>query len=71
MTLRGPANPAYWPRTVLIFDNRGIGSSYIPKEKAGDTYDVHDMANDVVELVKVRTARCTSREEGELTGFPS
>ncbi|KAL7338621.1 Alpha/Beta hydrolase protein [Rhodotorula toruloides] len=39
-------------RPVLIFDNRGIGSSYIPKEKAGDTYDVHDMANDVVELVK-------------------
>ncbi|BGP30383.1 hypothetical protein JCM10296v2_002137 [Rhodotorula toruloides] len=39
-------------RPVLIFDNRGIGSSYIPKDKARDTYDVHDMANDVVELVK-------------------
>ncbi|BGP23089.1 hypothetical protein JCM10295v2_001982 [Rhodotorula toruloides] len=39
-------------RPVLIFDNRGIGSSYIPKEKAGDMYDVRDMANDVVELVK-------------------
>ncbi|GAA5822255.1 hypothetical protein JCM10212_006128 [Sporobolomyces blumeae] len=39
-------------RPVLIFDNRGIGSSTIPKAKNGDAYDIEDMADDVVELVK-------------------
>ncbi len=40
--------------TVLIFDNRGVGGSFLPKEKEELDYDVKDMANDVVELVKVR-----------------
>lgn len=40
-------------RPVLIFDNRGVGGSFLPKEKESDDYDVKDMANDVVELIKV------------------
>ncbi|GAA5860642.1 hypothetical protein JCM8547_005485 [Rhodosporidiobolus lusitaniae] len=39
-------------RPVLVFDNRGIGSSRIPKGKEKERYDVQDMADDVVELVK-------------------
>lgn len=39
--------------TVLIFDNRGMGGSFLPKERENDDYDVKDMANDVVELIKV------------------
>lgn len=39
---------------VLVFDNRGIGSSKIPEEKKNDPYTVGDMAQDVIELVKVR-----------------
>jgi len=38
---------------VLVFDNRGIGSSKIPEEKKNDPYTVGDMAQDVIELVKV------------------
>lgn len=41
-------------RAVLIFDNRGIGSSEIPKEHLRDGYTVQDMASDVVDLIKVR-----------------
>lgn len=37
-----------------MFDNRGIGSSKIPEEKKNDPYTVGDMAQDVIELVKVR-----------------
>ncbi|GAA5913684.1 hypothetical protein JCM6882_008718 [Rhodosporidiobolus microsporus] len=39
-------------RPVLIFDNRGIGSSRAPKGKEGEKYTAGDMAQDVVELVK-------------------
>ncbi|GAA5826404.1 hypothetical protein JCM5353_008859 [Sporobolomyces roseus] len=39
-------------RPVLMFDNRGIGSSKIPEEKKNDPYTVGDMAQDVIELVK-------------------
>ncbi|GJN88286.1 hypothetical protein Rhopal_001251-T1 [Rhodotorula paludigena] len=38
-------------RPVLIFDNRGIGASTVPRERADEPYDVRDMARDVVELV--------------------
>ncbi|GAA5999445.1 alpha/beta fold hydrolase [Rhodotorula paludigena] len=38
-------------RSVLIFDNRGIGASTVPRERADEPYDVRDMARDVVELV--------------------
>lgn len=36
-----------------IFDNRHIGFSTLPKEKQNDAYNVQDMADDVIELVKV------------------
>ncbi|GAA6021668.1 hypothetical protein JCM11491_001352 [Sporobolomyces phaffii] len=39
-------------RPVLIFDNRGIGSSTIPPDQKDNEYTVRDMAQDVVELVK-------------------
>ncbi|GAA5968687.1 hypothetical protein JCM21900_005478 [Sporobolomyces salmonicolor] len=39
-------------RPVLIFDNRGIGSSHVPKEQKEHRYTVQDMADDVIELVK-------------------
>ncbi|GAA5846537.1 hypothetical protein JCM3766R1_002523 [Sporobolomyces carnicolor] len=39
-------------RPVLIFDNRGIGSSTIPVEKRDQSYDIQDMAQDVIALVK-------------------
>lgn len=38
-------------RPVLIFDNRGIGSSRIPVELEDDDYTVEDMAQDVIDLV--------------------
>ncbi|GAA5949284.1 hypothetical protein JCM10213_006699 [Rhodosporidiobolus nylandii] len=39
-------------RPVLVFDNRGIGSSRVPKAMERERYTVHDLAEDVVELVK-------------------
>ncbi|GAA5845901.1 hypothetical protein JCM11251_006724 [Rhodosporidiobolus azoricus] len=39
-------------RPVLLFDNRGIGSSRVPPGKEDEAYTVEDMAQDVVELVK-------------------
>lgn len=39
-------------RPVLIFDNRGIGSSKIPQAQEAETYNVNDMAADVARLVK-------------------
>ncbi|GAA5953844.1 hypothetical protein JCM3765_000667 [Sporobolomyces pararoseus] len=39
-------------RPVLIFDNRGIGSSTIPPEKKDDPYTVDDMARDVISLIQ-------------------
>ncbi|KAG0655713.1 hypothetical protein C6P46_000747 [Rhodotorula mucilaginosa] len=39
-------------RPVLIFDNRGIGSSKIPQAHEAEPYDVNDMAADVARLVK-------------------
>ncbi|GAA5992431.1 hypothetical protein JCM10908_000812 [Rhodotorula pacifica] len=39
-------------RPVLIFDNRGIGSSKIPRAKESEPYNVNDMAADVARLVK-------------------
>lgn len=46
---------------VLVFDNRGIGSSKIPQEKKNEAYTVGDMAQDVIELVKVRRIRQLSQ----------
>ncbi|BGP14197.1 hypothetical protein JCM10213v2_002137 [Rhodosporidiobolus nylandii] len=37
---------------ILVFDNRGIGSSRVPKAMERERYTVHDLAEDVVELVK-------------------
>ncbi|GAA5941876.1 alpha/beta fold hydrolase [Sporobolomyces koalae] len=39
-------------RPVLVFDNRGIGSSTIPHKRKDEPYTIEDMAQDVVELVK-------------------
>ncbi|BGP53734.1 hypothetical protein JCM8202_005506 [Rhodotorula sphaerocarpa] len=39
-------------RPVLIFDNRGIGSSKIPQDRANERYGVKEMADDVIRLVR-------------------
>jgi hypothetical protein len=38
----------------LIFDHRGIGASSIAQERREEAYSAHDLADDVVELVKAR-----------------
>ncbi|GAA6034294.1 hypothetical protein JCM8097_003829 [Rhodosporidiobolus ruineniae] len=39
-------------RPLLIFDNRGIGSSIVPKRAEKEPYAVQDLARDMVELIK-------------------
>ncbi|GAA5900690.1 alpha/beta fold hydrolase [Sporobolomyces salmoneus] len=39
-------------RPVLVFDNRGIGSSTIPASKKDEQYNVQDMANDAISLIQ-------------------
>jgi hypothetical protein len=36
-----------------IFDNRDMGHSTLPPALQNEPYDVQDMANDVIELIKV------------------
>ncbi|KDE04297.1 hypothetical protein MVLG_05255 [Microbotryum lychnidis-dioicae p1A1 Lamole] len=42
-------------RPVLIFDNRGMGSSKIGKGHVADAFSIRDMSMDVISIVKVQT----------------
>lgn len=45
-----------------IFDNRDMGHSTLPTNLQNEPYDVQDMANDVIELVKVGVEDLRNRE---------
>ncbi|SGZ15093.1 BQ5605_C029g10642 [Microbotryum silenes-dioicae] len=54
-------------RPVLIFDNRGMGSSKIGKGHVADAFSIRDMSMDVISIVKVQTR--LGWNEIDLLGF--